>query len=150
MKTKELISVCFVVNSKEVIAEVPADMNLLQYLRNEMGLMGAKNGCEKGHCGTCTVIIDGEAKRACLVKMKKVEGAQIETIEGLSQDGNLHPMQQAFLETGAVQCGFCSPGMIMAGKALLTSNPDPTKDEIKAYLTKNRNLCRCTGYVVDR
>jgi len=147
MKTIELFSVRFAVNSNEVVAEIPADMNLLQYLRNEMGLVGAKNGCEKGHCGACTVIIDGKAKRACLVKMKKVEGAQIETIEGLSQDGNLHPMQQAFLETGAVQCGFCSPGMIMAGKALVTQNPDPTKDEINAFLTKNRNICRCTGYV---
>jgi CO/xanthine dehydrogenase Mo-binding subunit/aerobic-type carbon monoxide dehydrogenase small subunit (CoxS/CutS family) len=147
MKIKELISVQFAVNSTEVTAEAPADMNLLQFLREELGLMGAKNGCGKGHCGACTVIVNGDARRACLVKMKKIEGARIETIESLSNNVDLHPLQQAFLETGAVQCGFCTPGMIMAGKALLASNPSPTADEIKAHLTKNRNLCRCTGYV---
>ncbi|MGD2251763.1 MAG: molybdopterin-dependent oxidoreductase [Anaerolineales bacterium] len=147
MSGKERITVRFTVNAQDVDAEVPPDMNLMRFLREEMGLTGTKNGCENGHCGSCTVVIDGAARRACLVKMKNIEGAQVETIEGLSQDGALHPLQQAFLETGAVQCGFCTPGMIMTAKALLDSNPNPTHEEIKSALTTNRNLCRCTGYV---
>jgi len=147
MKMKDLIPVQIVVNDNEVKADVPPDMNLMQFLRRELGLVGTKNGCESGHCGTCTVIIDGEARRACLVKMKKVNGAKIETIEGLSKNGDLHPLQQAFIETGAVQCGYCTPGMIMTAKALLDSNSNPSLDEIKAALKNNRNLCRCTGYV---
>jgi len=147
MKKKELISVQFEVNDMEVKAEVPPDMNLMNFLRNELGLVGTKNGCESGHCGTCTVIVNGSARRACLVQMKKVENACVLTIEGLSKDGDLHPLQQAFIETGAVQCGYCAPGMIMTGKALLDANPNPTPKEIKAALTTNRNLCRCTGYV---
>ncbi|NIM95860.1 MAG: molybdopterin-dependent oxidoreductase [Anaerolineales bacterium] len=147
MKEKELINIKFVVNTKEVKVAVSPDMNLMQFLRNDMGLVGTKNGCESGHCGSCTVIIDGQARRACLVKMKKINGAQVETIEGISRNGDLHPLQQAFIETGAIQCGFCTPGMIMTGKALLDSNPYPSADEIKAALTSNRNLCRCTGYV---
>jgi selenium-dependent xanthine dehydrogenase len=147
MKIKEVIPVQFVVNDNEVKADVPPDMNLMQFLRRDMGLVGTKNGCESGHCGTCTVIIDGVARRACLVKMKKVNGAKVETIEGLSKNSDLHPLQQAFIETGAVQCGYCTPGMIMTGKALLDSNPDPTLEDIKAALKSNRNLCRCTGYV---
>jgi aldehyde oxidoreductase len=146
MKEKTLIRVQFVVNDEEVEAEVPPDMNLMRFLRGEMGLVGTKNGCESGHCGTCTVIVDGVARRACLVKMKKVNNARVETIEGLSKNGDLHPLQQAFIETGAVQCGYCTPGMIMSGKALLDSNPNPTPEEIKAALKTNRNLCRCTGY----
>jgi aldehyde oxidoreductase len=147
MKMKDLIPVQFVVNDNEVKVDVPPDMNLMQFLRREMGLVGTKNGCESGHCGTCTVIIDGAARRACLVKMKKVNGAKVETIEGLSKNSDLHPLQQAFIETGAVQCGYCTPGMIMTGKALLDSDPEPTLEEIKAALKSNRNLCRCTGYV---
>ena len=143
----ELIPVQFVVNDHQVKADVPPDMNLMQFLRVEMGLVGTKNGCESGHCGTCTVIIDGGAKRACLVKMKKVNGAKVETIEGLSKNGDLHPLQQAFIETGAVQCGYCTPGMIMTAKALLDSNLNPSLEEIKTALKTNRNLCRCTGYV---
>lgn len=147
MSEMERIDVHLVINEEEVTANVPPDINLMQFLRRERGLVGTKNGCESGHCGACTVIIDGEAKRSCLVKMKKVEGAQVETIEGLAQSGELHPLQQAFIETGAVQCGFCTPGMIMTAKALLDSNPNPTLNEIKTALTTNRNLCRCTGYV---
>jgi aldehyde oxidoreductase len=147
MKMKDLIPVQFVVNDNEVKVDVPPDMNLMQFLRREMGLVGTKNGCESGHCGTCTVIIDGAARRACLVKMKKVNGAKVETIEGLSKNSDLHPLQQGFIETGAVQCGYCTPGMIMTGKALLDSNPNPSLEEIKVALKTNRNLCRCTGYV---
>lgn len=147
MNTKEFISVQLVINDKEMSAEIPGDLNLLQFLRVELGLMGTKNGCEKGHCGSCSIIFNGKVRRACLVKMKKAAGARVETIEALSRNGDLHPIQQAFIETNAVQCGFCTPGMIMAAKALLGANPSPTSDETRAFLTANRNLCRCTGYV---
>lgn len=147
MQKNGFITVQLTVNDEQVKVDVAPNLNLLQFLRREMGLTGTKNGCETGHCGSCSVIIDGKVRRACLVKMKKVDGAKVETIEGLSKNGLLHPLQQAFIETGAIQCGFCSPGMIMAGKALLDSNPHPTSDEIKTALTNNRNLCRCTGYV---
>jgi aldehyde oxidoreductase len=147
MKEEALMRVQFVVNDKSVEAEVPPEMNLMQFLRRDMGLVGTKNGCESGHCGTCTVIVDGVARRACLIKMKRIEGAKVETIEGLSKNGDLHPLQQAFIETGAVQCGYCTPGMIMTAKALLDLNPNPSLEEIKAALKNNRNLCRCTGYV---
>jgi aldehyde oxidoreductase len=147
MEKNGFITVHFAVNDEHIRADVRPEMNLLQFLRNEIGLRGTKNGCESGHCGSCTVIMDGKARRACLIKMKSVDGSEVETIEGLSKNGVLHPLQQAFIETGAVQCGFCTPGMIMAGKALLDENPNPTEDEIKAALMVNRNLCRCTGYV---
>jgi aldehyde oxidoreductase len=146
METRKIIHINLSVNGREVHADVPEDMNLLQFLRGELGLTGSKNGCEKGHCGACTVIINGEAKRACLSRMNRLDGVVVETIEGLAENGSLHPVQQAFLETGAVQCGFCTPGMVMSAKALLDENPDPTREEIKTFLTKNRNLCRCTGY----
>jgi aldehyde oxidoreductase len=147
MRKNDHITVQLTVNKEQLQVNVPPDMNLMTFLRRELGLTGTKNGCESGHCGSCTVVIDGKARRSCLVKMARVNGAQIETIEGLSRDGVLHPVQQAFIETGAVQCGFCTPGMIMAGKALLDENPNPTPEEIKVALTVNRNLCRCTGYV---
>ncbi len=141
------IRVQLTVNAEPVTAEVPAAMNLMRFLRTQLGLVGTKNGCDSGHCGSCTVLLDGVARRACLVKMVKAQGCKVETIEGLSQNGDLHPVQQAFIETGAVQCGFCTPGMVMAGVALLRANPDPSAEEIKQALTLNRNLCRCTGYV---
>jgi aldehyde oxidoreductase len=147
MENNGFITVQLIVNDEQVRADVSPKLNLMQFLRREMGLTGTKNGCETGHCGACTVIIDGKARRACLVKMKMIDGSRIETIEALAKNGMLHPLQQAFIETGAVQCGYCTPGMIMAGKALLDANPNPTADEIKAFLTTNRNLCRCTGYV---
>jgi carbon-monoxide dehydrogenase small subunit len=144
MSGNERITVRFTVNAQEVEAEVPPDMNLMRFLREEMGLTGTKNGCENGHCGTCAVVIDVAARRACLVKMKNIEGAQVETIEGLSKDGALHPLQQAFLETGAVQCGFCTPGMIMTAKGILDEEAQPTEEIIKKKMAGN--LCRCTGY----
>lgn len=147
MEKKGTITVQFILNDDEIKADVAPEMSLMRYLRDEMDLKGTKNGCETGHCGTCSVIIDGKVRRACLVKMKRVDGVHVETIENLSKDGTLHPLQQAFIETGAVQCGFCTPGMIMAGKALLDKNPNPDLSEIKSALTVNRNLCRCTGYV---
>ena len=135
----------FTVNGQRIKAEdVDPKMTLLSYLRDVLRLTGAKNGCGQGHCGACTVIVNGKAQRACLLRLEKVMGAHIETIEGLAVEGRLHPLQETFIEEGAIQCGFCTPGMVMAAKALLDSNPDPTDDEIKKAL--NNNLCRCTGY----
>ncbi len=143
----DTIDVQLNVNGQDVRAQVPADLSLMRFLRDQLRLTGAKDGCSSGHCGACTVILNGRATRSCLVRMSKVNGARVETIEGLTRDGQLHPIQQAFIEHGAVQCGFCTPGMIMSAKALLDANPHPSPDEIKSALTKNRNMCRCTGYV---
>jgi aldehyde oxidoreductase len=142
----DLIAIDFSVNSKQVKANVSGKTTLLRYLRDELGLMGTKDGCSNGHCGACSVIIDGKLTRACLIKVSRLEGAQIETIESLKTNGEYDPIQQAFIDAGAVQCGFCTPGMIMSTKALLDANPQPTVAEIKKHLTQNRNLCRCTGY----
>ena len=135
------------INGSEHHVTVPGELSLMRFLREQCGLTGVKNGCDSGHCGACTVILNGKATRACLVRMKKLDNAHIQTIEGLSQDGKLHPIQRAFIEHGAVQCGYCTPGMIMTAKALLDANPSPSREEIKATLTQNNNLCRCTGYV---
>jgi aerobic-type carbon monoxide dehydrogenase small subunit (CoxS/CutS family) len=124
--------------------EIGPKTTLLEVLRDELRLTGTKNGCGQGHCGACTVIVDGKAVRSCIYKASRADGARVETIEGLAKDGELHPLQKAFIEHGAVQCGFCTPGMIMAAKALLDVNPHPTEEEIKDAL--KRNLCRCTGY----
>lgn len=142
-----MITVQLNVNGQEVQARVPPGLNLMQFLRDWLGLTGTKNGCSSGHCGACTVILNGEVRRACLVKISKADGGQVETIEGLAKDGQLHPLQYTFVTHGAVQCGFCTPGMIMAAKALLDGNPQPSIDEIKKALKNNRNLCRCTGYI---
>lgn len=138
----------FSLNGRETVADVDPGRSLLSYLREEAGLLGAKEGCGKGHCGTCTVLVGGRARRACTTRMAQVDGCRVETIEGLSrQEGDkvlLHPLQYAFLAEDAVQCGFCTPGMIMAAKSLLDRNPDPSGEEIRAAL--RGNLCRCTGY----
>lgn len=127
--------------------EVAADRNwtLLFVLREVLGLTGTKCGCNTGDCGACKVIIDGQAKNSCLIKFGTLEGKHIETIEGLSRGGELHPLQRAFIDCGAIQCGFCTPGMIMTAKALLDHNPNPSEDEIREAISVN--LCRCTGYV---
>ncbi len=118
---------------------------LLNVLRDQLGLTGAKYGCGIGECGSCTVLLDGEPSLACLTLAIAVDGSEVTTIEGLqSRDGKLHPLQDSFLEHGAVQCGFCTPGMILTGKVLLDENPRPTEEEIRAYI--RGNLCRCTGY----
>lgn len=123
----------------------PTEETLLNILRNELRLTGTKRGCDIGVCGTCTVLINGEPKRSCIVKLSQLgEGDQITTIEGVEQDGKLHPIQEAFIEAGAIQCGFCTPGMVLAAKALLDKNPNPTREDIKKALAAN--LCRCTGY----
>ena len=140
-----MIKTKFTVNGKVYEVEVDENQNLLNYLRDDLGLYGTKNGCGKAQCGACTLIINGDAKRACTVKMSKVEGAEIETIENLAKDGELHPVQVGFVNTGAIQCGFCTPGMIMSAKALLDRNLNPTKAEIQNAL--KFNICRCTGYV---
>jgi len=132
------------VNGKEITAQVPEDMTLLEFLRNNLGLVGAKNGCGTNYCGSCTVLINGDAKKSCCLKLKKLQHSEVVTIEGLSPKGTLHPIQAAFLAAGAVQCGFCTPGIILAAKALLDKIPQPAEDEIRHHL--RNNSCRCTGY----
>jgi len=128
------------------VAEVAVDPNrtLLQVLREDLGLTGTKHGCGLGDCGACTVILDGQPVNSCLVLAVQANGSDVLTIEGLAENGKLHPLQQAFVEKGAIQCGFCSPGMILSAKALLDQNPKPTENDIRMALSGN--LCRCTGY----
>lgn len=134
-----------VVNGVDHQLEIPPQLTLLEVLRDQLGLTGAKEGCGgMGECGACTVIMNGQAVLACLTLAVRADGCEILTIEGLAREGELHPIQQAFLENGAVQCGYCTPGMIMSTKSLLDSNPSPGPEEIKLALSGN--LCRCTGY----
>jgi len=135
----------FKLNGREIEAEVEPNTLLLNLLRERLHLTGAKYGCGIGECGACTVLLDGEPILSCLTLAVEVDGREITTIEGLAENGELHPLQRAFLEEGAVQCGFCTPGMILTAKALLDENPNPSEDEIREYL--KGNLCRCTGYV---
>lgn len=138
------MSTKFILNGKEVVSRAPDNTTLLAVLREEIGLTGAKAGCETGECGACTVILDGNAVNSCLVLIGEVKGKSVLTIEGLGRDGELDPIQAAFAQMGAVQCGYCTPGMILAVKALLDKNPNPTREEIKVGISGN--LCRCTGY----
>ena len=124
--------------------ETRPDRILLDLLREDLGLTGTKKGCERGECGACTVIMNGQAVLACLIPAFKAEGAQILTVEGMALKDRLHPLQQAFWEEGAVQCGYCTPGMLLSAKALLDENPDPGVEEVKKAISGN--LCRCTGY----
>jgi aerobic carbon-monoxide dehydrogenase small subunit len=117
---------------------------LLDVLRNELGFTGTKEGCGTGSCGSCTVLMDGQAVNACLVFVAETKGKAVTTIEGISREGKLHPLQQAFIDEGAVQCGFCTPGVILTAKAFLDSNPQPSETEIREAIAGN--LCRCTGY----
>jgi aerobic carbon-monoxide dehydrogenase small subunit len=117
---------------------------LLDALRDELGLTGSKEGCGSGDCGACSILVDGRLVCSCLMLAAEAEGHRIETIEGLAQGGELHPLQQKFLEHAALQCGFCTPGLLVASKALLDANPDPTEEEARYWLAGN--LCRCTGY----
>ena len=132
------------VNGQSVDAAVEPNRTLLQFLREDLGLTGTKHGCGLGDCGACTVILDGEAVNSCLVLAIHVNGREVLTIEGLAEDGKLHPIQQAFVDKGSIQCGFCTPGMILSAKALLDANPKPTEQEIRMAISGN--LCRCTGY----
>ena len=133
-----------IVNGEEYDLQVEANRLLLQALRDDLGLTGTKEGCSFGVCGACSVIIDGRVVSSCLTLAVACQGKHIETIEGLAKDGKLHPLQQAFIEYGGFQCGICTPGQIMAAKALLDENPKPTEDEVKEWMSGN--LCRCTGY----
>lgn len=132
------------VNNRIFEVQAKPNATLLSVLRDQLDLTGAKCGCGTGDCGACTVLLDGEAVRSCIVPVKIAVGKQITTIEGLARGSELHPIQRAFVECGAIQCGFCTPGMILAAKALLDHNPNPTEDEIRAAI--RFNLCRCTGY----
>jgi aerobic carbon-monoxide dehydrogenase small subunit len=136
----------FRLNGEAMQVEVEHHWTLLQLLRDHLELNGVKEGCGAGECGACTVIIDGEAVNSCILPVLEIEGKNITTIEGLAdKSGTLHPLQKAFVEHGAVQCGFCTPGMILSAKALLDRIPNPTDAEIKTAIAGN--LCRCTGYV---
>jgi aerobic carbon-monoxide dehydrogenase small subunit len=125
-------------------AETRPDRILLDLLREDLGLTGTKKGCEQGECGACTVIMNGQAVLSCLIPALKADGAEILTIEGLAREGRLHPLQQAFWAEGAVQCGYCTPGMLLAAKALIDENPEPSVEDVKKAISGN--LCRCTGY----
>ncbi|MFQ5896687.1 MAG: (2Fe-2S)-binding protein [Candidatus Methylomirabilia bacterium] len=132
------------VNGEKHEVAAPVHKTLLEVLREELGLIGTKHGCELGECGTCTVLVDGQPVLSCLALPIELEGRAIVTVEGLAQGGRLHPVQQAFAELGAAQCGYCIPGILLSAHALLAAVPKPTREEIKAALAGN--LCRCTGY----
>jgi carbon-monoxide dehydrogenase small subunit len=134
----------FKVNDDSISLEVEAHWTLLRVIRDELGLTGTKEGCGEGDCGACTVLVDGRAVNSCLILAVDVDGKAITTIEGLTHGDELHPLQKAFMEKGAVQCGFCTPGMILTAKALLDQNRHPTEEEIRFAIAGN--LCRCTGY----
>jgi len=134
----------FFINEIATTAEVETGKLLVDFLREDLRMTGTKKGCGVGECGACTVIIDGRAVNSCMVLAATVDGSSVTTIEGVSRGEQLHRLQQSFIDHGAVQCGFCTPGMILSAKALLDSNPKPTEEEIKTALSGN--LCRCTGY----
>jgi carbon-monoxide dehydrogenase small subunit len=138
------VRISVVVNGEQQEADVWAGESLLFALREHMGLPGSKNACEQGECGSCSVLLDGRLVCACLVLAAQADGHEVVTVEGLGENGRLHRVQEAFVETGAVQCGFCTPGLVVATAALLEERPDPTDDEIREALSGN--LCRCTGY----
>ena len=144
-----MVEFTFKVNGETVSPRIDPEATLLDVLRNDLELTGTKYGCGEGECGACAVLLDGKLVNSCLVLAVECAGAEVLTIEGLKTNGRLHPIQQAFIDHGAVQCGFCTPGMIMATYALLEANPSPDEDQIKRGL--EGNLCRCTGYrkIVD-
>jgi len=137
-------SIALRINGEEIQREIPDNRLLLDFLRNDLDLTGSKEGCSIGVCGACTVLLDGQAISSCLALATFANGHDVTTIEGLAEDGRLHPLQEAFIDYGGFQCGICTSGQIMAAKSLLDSNPHPSEDEIKAWMMGN--LCRCTGY----
>ena len=141
----ERLVVSLLVNGEKSDLLVAVHKTLLEVLREDMGLTGTKHGCELGECGTCTVLVDGKPELSCLVLPVQVEGRAITTIEGMATGSELHPLQRAFAELGAAQCGYCTPGILLASRSLLEANPHPTRLEIQDALAGN--LCRCTGYV---
>lgn len=133
------------VNGETHEVAVPVEKTLLEVLREDLGLTGTKHGCELGECGACTVLVDGEPVLSCLTLPLEVGGREVTTVEGMADNGRPHPLQAAFVERGAAQCGYCTPGMLLAAQALLAENASPSRDEIKEWLSGN--LCRCTGYL---
>lgn len=138
------IQLNFNLNGEAVRVTIGSNRRLVDILREELGLTGTKEGCGVGECGACTVLVDGKPVSSCLILAAQMEGAEILTVEGLAKDGRLHPLQQSFLEHGAVQCGFCTPGMLLSAYALLKQFPRPSEEQIKEAIAGN--LCRCTGY----
>ncbi len=147
MSSQQKPKITLKVNGKSYEADIDLHRTLLEVLRDDLdsNLTGAKYGCGQGECGACTVLIDGKAVLSCLTLALAVNGREIETIEGLAENGKLHLLQEAFNSNGAIQCGFCTPGVILTAKSLLDENPDPDEEEVREYL--KGNLCRCTGYV---
>ncbi|MBI1987612.1 MAG: (2Fe-2S)-binding protein [Nitrospinae bacterium] len=137
-------NITLIVNEKSYTLEVDSQRTLLDVLRRDLSLTGTKEGCGMGDCGTCTVLLEGRPVNSCLTLAVEADGQHIQTIEGVAQNGVLHPIQQAFIDHGAIQCGFCTPGMVLSTKALLESNPHPTELEVRTAIAGN--LCRCTGY----
>ena len=138
------VTLKFILNGKPIEVKVPSHLTLLKLLREKLGFTGTKEGCGIGECGACTVLLDGMPVNACLVLVPKVEGRKVETIEGLGSRESLHPLQKSFIDHGAIQCGFCTPGILMSSKTLLEKNSHPTREEIKEAISGH--LCRCTGY----
>jgi carbon-monoxide dehydrogenase small subunit len=143
------LDIAFTVNGEAVAARVQARQHLVDFLRGELGLMGTHTGCEHGLCGACTVRVDGAIVRGCLVLAASLDGAKVDTIEGVSDSGGIRDLQDAFVTRNAAQCGYCTPGMLLTAADLLSSNPAPTREEIREHLSGN--YCRCTGYhaIVD-
>ncbi|MDI9571512.1 MAG: (2Fe-2S)-binding protein [Pseudomonadota bacterium] len=143
------MTVQFNLNGRRIALDVDPDRRAVDILREELGLTGTKEGCGAGECGACTILVDGVNRLSCLMLAAQLSGREITTIEGLSREGGTHPLPEAFVKHGAVQCGFCTPGMILGAAALLQENPAPTRDEIRRGISGN--LCRCTGYqkIVD-
>jgi len=138
------VPVAFTLNGSAQNEFVESGSTLLWVLREKLGFTGTKNGCSQGSCGACTVVIDGEPRLSCLTLAERCQGRSVETVEGLARNGRLHPLQQAFIDGFAAQCGFCTPGMILVSKALLDRNPEPSRDDVMDAISGN--ICRCTGY----
>jgi carbon-monoxide dehydrogenase small subunit len=134
----------FQLNGREVSADIPANLLLVDLIRDVLGLKGTKTGCREGECGVCTVLVDGDPVNSCILPAMRAAGKSVTTIEGVAKEGELDPLQQAFLDEGAIQCGFCTPAMVLTAKALLGKNPQPDESQIRSALSGV--LCRCTGY----
>lgn len=143
------MKVVFTLNGKQMAVETEPDRRVVDLLRDDLGLTGTKEGCGSGECGACTILLDGETRLSCLMLAAQLQGRSVTTIEGVSEGGHLHPVQEAFVEAGAVQCGYCTPGMVLTSIDILKRNPSPGREEIRRAI--GGNLCRCTGYqkIVD-